>query len=67
MIHQAASQTHDLLASLVCKSEFYSAIATSADNVCDAHESPNFAQYYVPAVSKKQLRAPIFLMHMFSR
>ena len=46
------SPTPGLLASLVSKSEFNSAIATAADNELDSHESDTFAPY-LPSVSKE--------------
>jgi Reverse transcriptase (RNA-dependent DNA polymerase) len=46
------SPTPGLLASLVSKSEFNSAIATAADNELDSHESDTFAPY-LRSVSKE--------------
>jgi hypothetical protein len=46
------SPTPGLLASLVSKSEYKSAIATAADNELDSHESDTFAPY-LPSVSKE--------------
>jgi hypothetical protein len=43
--NQAVSYTPGLLASLVSKSEFISAITTSADDDIDSHESDTFASY----------------------
>jgi hypothetical protein len=43
--NQVVSYTPGLLASLVSKSEFVSAIATPADDDIDSHESDTFAPY----------------------
>jgi hypothetical protein len=59
--NQAASYTPGLLASLVSKSEFISAIATSADDDIDSHESDTFAPY-LPSDSK--IDDPLASLHI---
>ena len=59
--NQAVSYTPGLLASLVSKSEFISAIATSADDDIDSHESDTFAPY-LPSDSK--IDDPLASLHI---
>jgi hypothetical protein len=59
--NQAVSYTPGLLASLVRKSEFISAIATSADDDIDSHESDTFAPY-LP--SDLKIDYPLAFLHI---